>query len=619
MASTAGKNGLLSVTAHVGDGKTLLGFDFSNQSAIKNFAGFTIECKPQGQTPYYLLNELQFETPGNHAQDASEPPNSSLNAPLHKFRWLHVPGTAHQGLQPFVGPYTYVVTPRYFDGNRSLQPLDPSSSASVTVNVGPFVKGDLELGFTRGFVQSQAFVHHFGNKALIRPTGNKLLFATSAQAGSNAQGQKYTYADEYAWSGYSAREKIFGVLNDVSSDASLQLDMFAYDLNEPDVVEILVKLAQSGRLRLILDNAALHHNKASTKPEDQVQKLLKHPNMILRGHFGRYAHDKILIVSKKEGAALKVLTGSTNFSVTGMYVNSNHVVVFSDHGVAAEYQKVFNAAWSDKATMVFQNSPFAATPFPLNSPKLPKGKITFSPHTPAQVTTILNGLMARIGLEKTTGNSIGSVLFAVMQLDDGSLDKPPKQAAKKTKGTKKSPTNPVYRVLKNLHSKATIYTYGISDSPGGIFLYTPGKTTGVLVTGKPGATLLPHPFDQIPLVAGHQIHHKFVVCGFNGPDPVVYCGSSNLAQGGEHVNGDNLLEIHDADVATVFAIEAVALVDHFQFLDRSSRKGKGSKGPKANLHQAAISAKWFLSTDDRWALPYFDPKDLHSLDRRLFA
>ena len=42
----------------LGDGKTLLGFDFSNQSAIENLAGFTVECKPQGQTPYYLLNEL---------------------------------------------------------------------------------------------------------------------------------------------------------------------------------------------------------------------------------------------------------------------------------------------------------------------------------------------------------------------------------------------------------------------------------------------------------------------------------------------------------------------------------------------------------------------------------
>ena len=91
------------------------------------------------------------------------------------------------------------------------------------------------------------------------------------------------------------------------------------------------------------------------------------------------------------------------------------------------------------------------------------------------------------------------------------------------------------------------------------------------MTGKPASTVLPPPFDQVPGVGlGHQVHHKFVVCGFNGPDPVVYCGSSNLALKGEQVNGDNLLAISDGDVATVFAIEALLLVDHFNFLDIAS-------------------------------------------------
>ena len=104
MASTTASKGAFSVKAFIGDGKTLPAFDFSNQSAIKNSAGFTIECQPQGQTHYYLQNELQFEIPGNHAQDASEPPNSTINAPIQKFRWLHVPGLVHQGMKPFVGP-----------------------------------------------------------------------------------------------------------------------------------------------------------------------------------------------------------------------------------------------------------------------------------------------------------------------------------------------------------------------------------------------------------------------------------------------------------------------------------------------------------------------------------
>jgi len=95
--------------------------------------------------------------------------------------------------------------------------------------------------------------------------------------------------------------------------------------------------------------------------------------------------------------------------------------------------------------------------------------------------------------------------------------------------------------------------------------------------------------DQVPNIGGvgHQIHHKFVVCGFNGDDPVVFCGSSNLASGGEKENGDNLLAVHDGDVATAFAIEALLLVDHYSFLNRytvpksGTAKAAGAKPKKA--------------------------------------
>ena len=111
------------------------------------------------------------------------------------------------------------------------------------------------------------------------------------------------------------------------------------------------------------------------------------------------------------------------------------------------------------------------------------------------------------------------------------------------------------------------------------------------------------------------MHHKFVVCGFNGDDPVVYLRLVESRDGGEQKNGDNLLEIHDKDVATVFAIEGLGLVDHFNFLNRDADGGQPAASPQA----AAVAAEWFLSTTDRWTLPYFDPDDLKCVDRLLFA
>ena len=345
----------LTVKAHKGDAKTLLAFDLPKDETPR-LAGFTIQCQPQGQAPYYLFNDLQFETPGNHAQVATEPPYSSVNAPFHKFRWLHVPGVAHQGLKPFFGPYTYTVTPRYFDDNQSMLPLDSSLSVSVNVNVVPFVKGSLEIRFTRGYVQSQGYVRRFGSKAVIRPAGKDLVFDTSGQAGIDPKGSPFRWVDEYVWLGYTARERIFEVLEDVLSDSSLHLDVFAYDLNEPDIVTDLLQLAEEGRIRVILDNASLHHASAGhpPEPEDEFETEFKAratgQAAIKRGHFGRFAHDKIMIVSSA-GVPGTVLTGSTNFSVTGLYVNSNHVLVFTGSGVPEKYAELFEEVWKDQVQL----------------------------------------------------------------------------------------------------------------------------------------------------------------------------------------------------------------------------------------------------------------------------
>jgi hypothetical protein len=612
MTTTAQNNGF-SVKAYQGDAKTLLAFNLTAPKT-KNLAGFTVQFIAGPNGPFFLQNQLRFKDPSKHVQDATQPPTSSINAPIHKFRWIHVPGSLNQGTNPFFGLYNYTVTPRYFDGNGSLQAIDSTLAVTVKVNVGPFVKGNAALGFARGFTQSQAFVHHFGPKALTRP--KELLFDTSQVAGKNSKGENYTFAEQYEWLGFTARDRIFETVNEVLQNSALKLDVFAYDLNEPDLLKIFLELAKQGRMRMILDNATLHHDKEGKKPEDQFEKLFtsaaKAPAEIKRGKFSRFAHDKEFIVKDSTGP-LKVLTGSTNFSVTGIYVNSNHVLVFNDRDVAQTYSDIFNLAWDQEVNGPdFANSPDASKTFSFGSAKIPTMEVQYSPHPKPVATAALQAIADRVDEEGKTKN--GSVLFAVMDIGTGS--------------------GPVFPALQTLHANETIFSYGITDTTDGIALYKPGSTQGVLVTGKPAKSFLPPPFDQVPsLGLGHQVHHKFVVCGFNTPNAVVYCGSSNLALGGEQENGDNLIAIRDSDLATVFAIEALGLVDHFDFLDRVSTNAKTtgqvsknatvakvvSATKSASKQQQAAAAGWFLSTTDRWVKPYFDPNDLHFVDRNLFG
>ena len=580
MAVVSASANQFTVKAYTGDNKTLLAFDFADEALAKNLAGFTIACKLPGTQPaFYLFNFLAFQNPQDHAQVSDELPHSTVNAPIQKYRWVdfaHAPAT---GNALVTGNYVYTVTPRYFDSNAKMLPIDNSKSVSVSVPVAPFESGALKLGFTRGYMQSQAYGRHFGNNTPVQPANRPLQYDTSAKAGTNAAGQAVTFAQIYDWMGATARTQIFDVLQEVVSDTSLHLDVFAYDLNEPDVVSAFLTLVQQGRIRMILDSAQLHivHQEKSKSgttttvtplEADFATAFTKTPAgkaALKRGCFARYSHDKVFIVSK-QGVASKVLTGATNFSVNGLYVNANHVLVFDEPTIAQYYANVFEESWnvltspgvSKKIAAAFAGSPLATKAFTSSAPDVPKMTINVSPHTVADTTRILTAIQKRIQSEASATN--GNVLFAVMQLT--------------------RTQSPVCQTLINVHSTQTLYSYGISDSPGGIKLYAPGSKTGVLVTGQPGQVLLPPPFDRVPTPPGHEIHDKFVVCGVNGDDPVVWCGSSNLATGGEESNGDNLLEIHDANVAMTFAIEALLLVDHYNFLDRFAAPKKAS-APKA--------------------------------------
>jgi hypothetical protein len=628
MSTAATPAKALSLKLYRGDAKTLLAFNLP-KAQTANLAGFTIQVKPEGKPAYYIYNNLQFEDPSKHAQVPQEPAYSSVNAPIHMYRWVHVPGSMHQGLDPVWGDYIYTVTPRYFDANKSMLPLDENLSAERTIKVAPFEKGSLAIAFTRGYTQSQAFVHHFGKDALITPKVDDPFFDTSQTAGTNAKGETFTFAEEYEWMGFTAHKRIMDLLDKVVNSSNLTIDVFAYDLFQPDLAAKLLKIPKS-RIRIILDNASLHktttkNGKTKVSHEDAFEKAFRQKNggasaPLHRGHFGRYSHDKVFIVSDKTGPA-KVLTGSTNFSVTGLYVNSNHILVFDDRKIAQKYHDVFEEAWNDNTSAAkFKKTAFAAAEG-FDFPSLPgKPHITYSPHDPDGVQTILGDLVSRINKEgKKSG---GSVMFAVMELDG--TPKKPKAGTKPAKPA----SNMVYKALNEIHANEKIFSYGVSDNPKGIYLYKPGSHKGLLVTGKPTSTRLPAPFDQVRNIGGvgHQIHHKFVVCGFNSPDAVVYCGSSNLAEGGEKVNGDNLLELHGSDIATVFAIEAVSLVDHFNFLDNYATKAKKAGTTKAKKPatpsiktSAAAAAHWYLGTDDKWTAKFYDKKDLKCADRELFA
>ena len=558
---------------------TLLTMDLAQQPATGTFAGFTLEYTGPATPRRPIKNLLNFA--------GTEGVTSSVDSPFQAFKWVHFPGSYSQNPAPF-GNWDYHATPRFFDANKKLLPLDAGKTVTVTIPVGDFSKGGLEIGFTRAFLKSQAYAGHYGAQTKLKPTGD-WLFNMTKKAGTK-NGHDFTYEDMYGWLGYTARHQIYRTLDEALNDNAVEVEMFAYDLNDPGVAQRCLDLAAAGRIRIILDNAALHVTQAG-KPATEEDDFEARFNAaaapgaeLFRCRFGRYSHCKIIIL-KKNGAAFRVLTGSTNFAITGICVNANHVLLFDRPNVANYYSDVFNTVWQVGKAGAFRTTDFSTKTKKFTDAGLPHTEINFSPHDDARAPEILDQITAQIQKPSTT-----SVLFAVMEMGDTSS------------GT-------LIRALRDLHKNDSIYTYGVTDnSSGDISLYKPGRKNGLLIDATRAKRELPPPFKTEASLPGHAIHHKFVITNFNRLTARLWCGSSNLALGGEKDNGDNLICIKDQDVATAFAIEAMRLTDHYNF--RSVREpdiGPPNQKPKA------------LDDTGTWVNKFFDQDDIRCVEREILA
>src|SRR5262249_34299052 len=147
-------------------------------------------------------------------------------------------------------------------------------------------------------------------------------------------------------------------------------------------------------------------------------------------------------------------------------------------------------------------SPVAAKwmPFPANKNR-PDVNVAFSPHKTFEVS--LDDVAG------TIRSAQSSVLFAIMELSGG---------------------GPVFDALMDL-GKRNLLTYGMSQNvPGDLKIFTAGSPNGTVVPFAYLSQHVPAPFvEEWRGGAGQVIHHKFVVVDFNGPNPKLFTGSSNLS------------------------------------------------------------------------------------------
>src|SRR2546423_5851376 len=389
---TTGANEGLTLRAYQGDAAALLAFD-NDESQREDLAGFALEyTTPEGDT-HQVGNRLNFSDPVVAETTPEERRaiwTDTREAPLQKFQWVHYPPEVSSG------EFAYNATAMLFKPGTEVE-IEPGPSASVQITLEPPTFPHFKLGFTRGYLSSQAYHDRFHNAPIV-PDHQTIDYDTKP------------FEDQYQWLGLDARKLVFEFLDEARGDDGIQLDVFAYDLNEPDFVRGLEKLGT--RLRLFLDDSDSHvkpHADGTLPFELQAKALLQQSageGNVKTGKFQRFSHSKVMI-QRRGDTAVKVLGGSANFSVRGLYVQSNNVFVFEDKETAGLYEEAFKQAWEHPLSE-FDTSDIASQWFTPSGEGMPPFAVSFSPHKDASVS--LDRIAdAILGAES-------SVLFAVMEI-----------------------------------------------------------------------------------------------------------------------------------------------------------------------------------------------------------
>ncbi|MDD1701118.1 MAG: phospholipase D-like domain-containing protein [Methanoregula sp.] len=562
-----GKKDGLKLTAYTGDRAVLLAFDLDKEH-IDRLAGFAIaatlpDTERKKGSDYFLKNRLNFNKPVTAKKPfGAEQWTASDSAPFQTFHWTHYPSTGP-------GRYIYTLFAMYFETGTTVL---PGPSVSVEVDLVPEHKGNLDIGFTRTMVSSQAYVNRFKNADLY-PEPQTIDYDTTP------------FQVQYAWLGAHAREMLVAFLEKCRTDPDVTVDVFAFDLDEADTIRTLCSMGS--RVRVYQDNSGDHTSEDSEEPDmkclpkPEKRRVAVHEPMAVHalrqagvqvktGHFSGLSHNKV-IIRRRNNLPEAILTGSANFTIRGLYVQANSILVFEDKSVADLYAQAFDQAWNDPRK--FKASKIALGWYDRSVGKS-RFSFSFAPHTTAFP-------LDRIADAVRDANQ--SVLFAMMRMRSSgkSID-----------------------AITGLPEREDLYSMGILQKKGELELFKPdvGKPNFTVASTAHLAKDVPYPFSkEIGGGSGQVIHHKFVVCDFNSDNPVVFCGSSNLAASGETSNSDNLIAIYDRDIAVRYAVEAVRLYDHFRF--RSLREGSTSAQPLQ------------LKTSSDWAKTYYDPGSIRYRER----
>ena len=275
-------------------------------------------------------NETPLRATASFAGQPTDPNRTTAQAPVQKFWWKDLSAKRGQ-------TYTYKIVP--MGGTPgSLRPLSGvaplvSNAVTLTPKRPPF-----SAYFNRGIVATQALSHELNNKPSIDALTPHIVDPND-QIRKNLEGQLY--------------EGVTSLLDRADTEGGT-INAALYELNDPNGLEKRLQAAGQGDPKsrnVILGNeqGVDAHKKPIEDMDAQNRANLKAAGVNVIDRIlgkGRIPHNKFMVLSQN-GAPVAVLTGSTNWTSTGLCTQTNNTLVIEAPQVAQRYIDYWNTIKAD--------------------------------------------------------------------------------------------------------------------------------------------------------------------------------------------------------------------------------------------------------------------------------
>jgi phosphatidylserine/phosphatidylglycerophosphate/cardiolipin synthase-like enzyme len=574
-------NDHLRVKAIAGTHVVLMALDMDEETR-KGLRGFAIKRGEKGQPQSWLKGIKYFEELVTNPVPKDD--YSSREQPFQSFLWSDYrasPGT----------DYDFTIVPLYGD----LHALEERHTLTFSIGTEPEFDQKHGVWFNRGTIASHAFETQFHNKSLTDEMVN------------NVSDDGKLLDDETRWLSRGLAEACLKYINDTQPGEALRV--CAYEFTYLPVLKALKRALDRG-----VDVQIVYHYTKKDKdanltaigkaelPEFVTRAGKKIQVLYVRTRTA-IPHNKF-IVKLVGGKPTQVWTGSTNFTDTGFFGQTNVGHLVTDTDTATTYLKYWTTLAKDPPHKQALKNALDLTANPANALTASSIAMFFSPRT---ADNMLDWYGQRI---------VNSAAFAMMTIPFN-VATPILTAL----GTKRDamrlviledvPTSEVDKAEKLNRGK-------LAFSNGAIL----GKDFIKYKTSFGGAQVTPIPNSDLdqwfvneelarPTNNGHVffVHSKVLLIDPLSDDPLVCSGSANFSKNSLTANDENMLLIRgETRVADIYMTEMDRIFRHFRSRDIINEQAS-----------AGVHNPWrLLDPTDQWIESNFKEGNYKNNRRLLF-